>query len=203
MCMTLYTRCSLDRACHTCAHTAPGDLVKTRSWFSGSGVRPEVLLSCCQGCLCCWSRNTWMMYGSYLGGALSPTRKQVCKQLAAIKIKVQLYDRAFLIVEITFNNFRVCDIFQMLFSFCRYYLIIVLSHYITSNSSAIRMDFSLPGSSVHEIPQARIVEWVAIYFSRGSCCTQGWNPCFLHCRQILYHWATSTSYYLFNLTQIL
>ena len=34
-----------------------------------------------------------MMYGSYLGGALSPTRKQVCKQLAAIKIKVQLYDR--------------------------------------------------------------------------------------------------------------
>ena len=53
MCMTLYTRCSLDRACHTCAHTAPGDLLKTRSWFSGSGVRPEVLLSCCQGCHCC------------------------------------------------------------------------------------------------------------------------------------------------------
>ena len=30
------------------------------------------------------------------------------------------------------------------------------------------MDYSLPGSSVHEILQARILEWVAIPFSRGS-----------------------------------
>ena len=30
------------------------------------------------------------------------------------------------------------------------------------------MDCSLPGSSVHGIPQARILEWVAISFSRGS-----------------------------------
>ena len=30
------------------------------------------------------------------------------------------------------------------------------------------MDYSLPGSSVHEIFQARILEWVAIPFSRGS-----------------------------------
>ena len=29
------------------------------------------------------------------------------------------------------------------------------------------MDFSLPGSSVHGIFQARILEWVAISFSRG------------------------------------
>ena len=29
-------------------------------------------------------------------------------------------------------------------------------------------DCSLPGSSVHGILQARILEWVAIYFSRGS-----------------------------------
>ena len=28
------------------------------------------------------------------------------------------------------------------------------------------MDYSLPGSSVHRIPQARILEWVAIPFSR-------------------------------------
>lgn len=33
-----------------------------------------------------------MIYGSYLGGAFSPMRKRVCKQLAAIKIKVQFYD---------------------------------------------------------------------------------------------------------------
>ena len=30
------------------------------------------------------------------------------------------------------------------------------------------MDYSLPGSSVHGILQARILEWVAISFSRGS-----------------------------------
>ena len=30
------------------------------------------------------------------------------------------------------------------------------------------LDCSLPGSSVHRILQARILEWVAISFSRGS-----------------------------------
>ena len=30
------------------------------------------------------------------------------------------------------------------------------------------MDYNPPGSSVHEILQERILEWVAISFSRGS-----------------------------------
>ena len=30
------------------------------------------------------------------------------------------------------------------------------------------MDYSPPGSSVHEILQARILEWVAILFSKAS-----------------------------------
>ena len=30
------------------------------------------------------------------------------------------------------------------------------------------MDYSQPGSSVHGISQARILDWVAISFSRGS-----------------------------------
>ena len=30
------------------------------------------------------------------------------------------------------------------------------------------MDYSLPGSSVHGIFQAIVLEWIAIYFSRGS-----------------------------------
>ena len=51
-------------------------------------------------------------------------------------------------------------------------------------------DCSPPGSSVHGILQARILEWVAIFFSRESSQprnqTQEWNPCLLHCRQILY-----------------
>ena len=46
------------------------------------------------------------------------------------------------------------------------------------------LDCSPPGSSVHGISQARVLEWVDISFSRGS--SQGPNPGLLHCRQILY-----------------
>ena len=49
------------------------------------------------------------------------------------------------------------------------------------------MDCSLPGSSVHGILQARILEWVAIPVSRGIFPVQGLNLDLLHCRQILYH----------------
>ena len=35
------------------------------------------------------------------------------------------------------------------------------------------MDSSLPGSSVHEILQTRILEWVAVPFSRGSSQPRG------------------------------
>ena len=38
-----------------------------------------------------------------------------------------------------------------------------------------RMDCSLPGSSVHGILQARILEWVAIPFSRGSSWPRNWT----------------------------
>ena len=37
------------------------------------------------------------------------------------------------------------------------------------------MDCSLPGSSVHEILQARILEWVAVPFSRGSSKPRDWT----------------------------
>ena len=49
------------------------------------------------------------------------------------------------------------------------------------------MDCSLLGSSIHGVFQARILEWVAISFSRGIFLTQGSNPGLLHCRQTLYH----------------
>ena len=51
------------------------------------------------------------------------------------------------------------------------------------------MDCSLPGSSVHGILQARILEWVVISSSlhQGIFLTQGWNLHLLHCRQILCH----------------
>ena len=48
------------------------------------------------------------------------------------------------------------------------------------------VDCSLPGSSVHGIFQARVLEWVAIAFSQGIFLTQGSNPDLLHCRLTLY-----------------
>ena len=49
------------------------------------------------------------------------------------------------------------------------------------------MDCSPPGSSVHEILQARILEGVAIPFSRGSSWPiHGLNQCLLRCSQSLY-----------------
>ena len=48
------------------------------------------------------------------------------------------------------------------------------------------MGCSLPGSSIHGILQARMLEWVAVPFSRGSSKTQGSNPGLPHCKWILY-----------------
>ena len=49
------------------------------------------------------------------------------------------------------------------------------------------MDCSPPGSSVHGISHARILEWVAIPFFRRSSQPRDWNCGLLHCRWILYH----------------
>ena len=46
------------------------------------------------------------------------------------------------------------------------------------------MDCRLPGSSIHGISQARILEWAAI--SLGIVPTQGLNLGLLHCGQTVY-----------------
>ena len=57
------------------------------------------------------------------------------------------------------------------------------------------MDCSPLGSSVHGISQARILEWVAISFSRGSFWPRDWTWVSCIGRQILYHWATRKAHY--------
>ena len=52
------------------------------------------------------------------------------------------------------------------------------------------MDCSMPGSSVHRIFPERILQWVAISFSRGPSQSRNQTPvcllCLLHYRQILH-----------------
>ena len=59
------------------------------------------------------------------------------------------------------------------------------------------MDYSPPDSSVHRILQARILEWVAISFSKGIFSTHGSNLHLLHSGRILYHWATREAHIRF------
>ena len=55
------------------------------------------------------------------------------------------------------------------------------------------MDCSLPGSSVRGIFHARILEWVAISFSRVSSWLRDGTQVSCIGRRILYHWATQGS----------
>ena len=52
------------------------------------------------------------------------------------------------------------------------------------------VDCSPSVSSVYGLPQARILEWVTISFSRGSSWPKDWTCISCIGRQILYHWAT-------------
>ena len=52
------------------------------------------------------------------------------------------------------------------------------------------MDCSLPGASVHGISQARILEWVAVSFSRGSSRPRDRTCISFIGKWILYRWAT-------------
>ena len=58
------------------------------------------------------------------------------------------------------------------------------------------MDCSLPGSSVRGIFQARVLEWVAISFSRGSSQPRESNLGLPHCRKMLYHLSHQGSHLL-------
>ena len=58
------------------------------------------------------------------------------------------------------------------------------------------MDCSLPGSSVHGIFQAIVLEWMDCHFLlQGTFLTQGSNPGLPHCRQTLYRLSHQGSSY--------
>ena len=65
-------------------------------------------------------------------------------------------------------------LFETLFKMVILYCVQLLSHAWLCSP----MDCSPPGSSIHEISQARILEWVALPSSRGSSWPRGWTPDF-------------------------
>ena len=67
------------------------------------------------------------------------------------------------------------------------------------------MDYSSPGSSLHGIPQATILEWVTISLSRGSCQLRDWTLLSCNAQRFLTIWAatntTGKSFHFFSVHQ--
>ena len=60
------------------------------------------------------------------------------------------------------------------------------------------MDCSLPGSSIHGIFQARVLEWVSISFSRGSSWPRNWTGVSCTAGGFSTSWATREALILTN-----
>ena len=65
------------------------------------------------------------------------------------------------------------------------------------------VECSLPGSSAHGILQARILEWVAISFSRGSSQPRDWTWVSHIAGRRFNLWATKEAYYLLIVINII
>ena len=85
---------------------------------------------------------------------------------------------------LSFSTFVKNGIISNIFCIGKLWKVLVVQLYLTFWDP---MDCSLPGSSVHGILQARILERVSTPFSKEAFPTQGSNPGLPHCRQILYH----------------
>ena len=91
--------------------------------------------------------------------------------------------RAFILVHILFDQYSSWE------AQCEELYILCDSHSVMSDSCG-PMNCSLPGSSVHGISQARIPEWVAISFFKGSSQTR--DPSLVSCivGRLFTVWAT-------------
>ena len=78
-----------------------------------------------------------------------------------------------------------------------FFFFFVGDHFKVMSNSCDPMDCSLPGSSVHGILQARILDWVAIPSSSASSWPRGWTQVSCIARRFFTNWAMS----LFNLLQ--
>ena len=64
------------------------------------------------------------------------------------------------------------------------------------------MDYNPPGSSVHEILQARIPEWVAVLFSRGSSRPRDWTEIYHIAGRFFTVWAPREAHKVKSLSRV-
>ena len=96
------------------------------------------------------------------------------------------------------RDIRRIFFFHLLFYFCYCFLSLISNSPYAVRAKSLQscstlcnpMDYSPPGSSVHGVLQARILDWVAMPSSRGSSWPRGWTQVSdVSCigRQVLYH----------------
>ena len=123
--------------------------------------------------ICCTYGNVYV--SMLLSQFVPPSPSPICPQVCSLSLYSWPTNRFISMIFLDFicmliNN--ICFSLSDLTSLC-----------ITSSESEVTqscltlcdpMDCSLPGSSVHGIFQAGILEWVAISFSRGSSWPRDW-----------------------------
>ena len=95
---------------------------------------------------------------------------------------------------------KIISLTSVLLIFFHYSLLLLLSH---APHICEPLDCSSPGSFVHGIFQARILEWVTISLFRGSSQTRDWTHVSCIDRWILYHWVKLVLFLLFFKTFVL
>ena len=98
--------------------------------------------------------------------------------------------KAFLVLSLWVTLCKACDKYNSMWVYMYMCVCVCVCVRVTQLCPTLcnPMDSCLPGSFVRGILQARILEWVAILFSRRS--SQGLNLGLLHCGQILYRKAS-------------
>ena len=151
-----------------------------------------------QGGLACW--NSWGRKESDTTELLNWTELKHDNQLLCNHIgKLGFKDRMILPTNIIFTKMLLIDKQKPISGVCINWNVIVAIYLLSCIwLFSYPIDCSPPGLSVHGISQARILEWVAISFSRASSLTQGSKSDLLHCRWILRHQATHGILLLFS-----
>ena len=93
--------------------------------------------------------------------------------------------------RIVYFCLQLCQIFFKYFGGCNYESECEVAQSCPTLSDPI--DYSLPGTSIHGVFQAKILEWVAIFFSRRSFRPRDWTQVSHIVGRCFTVWATTSS----------
>ena len=97
------------------------------------------------------------------------------------------------IVQFVYLRFSVKILYLYMYIIslhCKYKLLCLFSYQVVSNSFVTPYTVACQAPLLCGISQARILEWVAISFSRGSSWPRDWTHVSCNSKWILYCWAT-------------